>query len=136
MAPGQLPTAPDNIPENPQKELPPLKTALAAIFIALVAGAAFTLATGNVGFWTSDEARYAAGAREILEKGLSVEVTVNGRHEDTKPPLSFYLVALSGYIAGGRVTEVVARVPSLTAAIATALVLYLLAARFLSRRAA
>ncbi|MHC4664062.1 MAG: ArnT family glycosyltransferase [Planctomycetota bacterium] len=112
-----------------------LRTMSAALFIALALGSSFTLAIRNVSFWTSDEARYSAGGREQMRSGLSSKITINGKWEETKPPLMFWLVALSGRVFGGEVNGVTARIPSLIAAITTALILYSMIARFVSRRA-
>jgi len=108
----------------------------AALLIAAAAGASFTLAIRNVSFWTHDEARCAQGGREQLRDGFSVKINVNGKWEHTKPPLVFYMVAVAGWITGGKINDINARIPSIIAAMATALIVYLFVAGLASRRAA
>jgi 4-amino-4-deoxy-L-arabinose transferase-like glycosyltransferase len=79
------------------------------------------------------EAFVAQGAREMLESGSWVHPTIGGLPWLEKPPLPWWLVAAVGLWTGG-VTETVARVPSVLAAIGVSMGIAVLAARHYGRR--
>jgi 4-amino-4-deoxy-L-arabinose transferase-like glycosyltransferase len=89
----------------------------------LVAAAALLLLfrLGATDLWAPDEPRYAEVAEEIrsFEHGPAglVLLHVGGAPYTQKPPLYYWLAALAG-AAGGRVTEVAARLPSALSGIA------------------
>jgi 4-amino-4-deoxy-L-arabinose transferase-like glycosyltransferase len=88
---------------------------------------------GATDFWAPDEPRYGQVAEEVraLEHGPAglVLLHLGGEPYTQKPPLYYWLAALSGQIAGGRVTETAARMPSVLAGIFTVLVTFALGRR-------
>jgi len=92
---------------------------------------------GAVDLWAPDEPRYAQVAEELRSmrhgaRGLVV-LHLNGEVYAHKPPLYFWLAALSGWPAG-RVTEVAARLPSALSGIAAAVLVARFGARLLGAR--
>ena len=79
------------------------------------------------------EAFVAQGAREMLESGNWAHPTIGGLPWLEKPPLPWWLVAAVGLCNGG-VTETVARVPSVLAAIGVSMGIAVLAGRHYGRR--
>ncbi len=84
---------------------------------------------GSSGRLTYHEAFVARPAAEMIAGGDPLIPTVDGLPWLEKPPLAVWLVALSGRISGGVVTEWAARAPSALASLALALGLANLAAR-------
>lgn len=83
---------------------------------------------------TSDEARFALLARDIIERGAWFDVQVRGTPYRNKPPLyAWSIAALSRPV--GRVTEATALAPVALAAIGTVLFTFLLGDRLFNRRA-
>lgn len=83
---------------------------------------------------TSDEARFALLARDIIERGAWFDVQVRGKQYRNKPPLyAWSIAALS--LPYGRVTEATAHAPVALAAIGTVLFTFLLGDRLFNRRA-
>src|SRR4051794_1693395 len=84
---------------------------------AVVGLAALTLGVGlgGSGRLTYHEAFVSQAAREMLASGDPLTPTVGGRPWLEKPPLAVWLVALTGWAAGG-VNETAARLPSAVAA--------------------
>ncbi|MFP6628534.1 MAG: glycosyltransferase family 39 protein [Myxococcota bacterium] len=87
---------------------------------------------GGTDFWAPDEPRYGQVAEEVraMEQGAKglVLLHLGGEPYTQKPPLYFWLAALTGSVLG-RVTEVAARLPSALAGIGTVLVTYALGRR-------
>lgn len=74
----------------------------AQIFVLL--GFCFFLYFLNLGqwdLWSPDEPRYAQVAREMVEGGDWILMHFNGRIYEDKPPLFFWLIALSSYLWHG-----------------------------------
>jgi 4-amino-4-deoxy-L-arabinose transferase-like glycosyltransferase len=83
---------------------------------------------------TSDEARFALLARDILERGAWFDLQVRGKQYRNKPPLyAWSIAALS--LPYGRVTEATAHAPVALAAIGAVLFTFLLGDRLFNRRA-
>ena len=68
--------------------------------------------------WAPDEPRYAQVAREAWERGSFLTMHLNGEVYPDKPPLVFWLSALSGRLGGW--SELAVRLPPLLATLATA----------------
>jgi 4-amino-4-deoxy-L-arabinose transferase-like glycosyltransferase len=83
---------------------------------------------------TSDEARFALLARDVLERGVWFDLQVRGKPYRNKPPLYPWSIAALSRLQG-RVTEVTARAPVALAAIGTVLFTFLLGDRLFGRRA-
>ena len=97
-------------------------------FAGLLAAAALLLlpGLGSVDLWAPDEPRYAQVAEELrsMEHGLPglALLHLGGEAYTQKPPLYYWLAAGFGAASGGRVSELVARLPSALAGIAAVLV--------------
>ena len=84
----------------------------------------FFLTSYNLGLndiWQPNEAFYAETAREILEKGNPLELTYNYEPRLEKPPLTYWLTALSYSLWG--IGEWQTRIVPLLSAVGTALLL-------------
>ena len=71
----------------------------------------FILGIGRWDLWNPDEPRYAQVAKEMVERGDWVLMHVNGNAYVDKPPLFFWLIALSSFLWQG-FTSFSARFPS------------------------
>lgn len=71
----------------------------------------FILGIGRWDLWNPDEPRYAQVAREMVNSGDWVLMHVNGNTYEDKPPLFFWLIALSSFLWRG-FTSFSARFPS------------------------
>ena len=56
---------------------------------------------GRTDLWAPDEPRYAQIAKEIVSRGDWILMHINGRVYGDKPPLFFWLMALSSYLWSG-----------------------------------
>jgi 4-amino-4-deoxy-L-arabinose transferase-like glycosyltransferase len=83
--------------------------------------------------WPPDEPRYAQVAREMAETGQWIVPHLNYETYAHKPPLFFWLVALSAKLLGGFST-IAAVLPSALAGIGTVLLSYLLARNMFKSR--
>src|SRR4030042_1014783 len=82
------------------------------IFILLVfCSLLFILGIGRWDLWNPDEPRYAQVAKEMVDRGDWVLMHVNGNTYVDKPPLFFWLIALSSFLWQG-FTSFSARFPS------------------------
>src|SRR2546428_294833 len=70
---------------------------------------------GRRPFWSSDEARFALLAQDVLDHGRWLVAELRGRYYLNKPQLFFWAVAAAS-LPFGRVTEVSAAIPALAAA--------------------
>jgi 4-amino-4-deoxy-L-arabinose transferase-like glycosyltransferase len=104
------------------EESPRLTTSFTAVLVALlgVAAVIYALPLAERALWNQDEARVALLADETLRHGLRLPVYVRGEAYLNKPPLYFWSVALVCWPLG-RVSDVVAPLPSLVSALATLL---------------
>ncbi len=96
---------------------------LAAAALLLAAALAILAAgVGSVALTDPDESRYAATARNMIERDDFVVPWFNGAMRINKPPLFYWLQAGSFRLFG--VSEAAARVPSLAAALVALLAVY------------
>ena len=106
----------------------------AALLVSFVAALLVLPPLGQRIIATSDEARFALLARDIIERGVWFDVQVRGKPYRNKPPLyTWSIAALSR--PSGRVSEATARAPVALAAIGTVLFTFLLGDRLFNRRA-
>jgi len=103
---------------------------LAAVLALSLAVCMFHL--GSFGLWEPDEARYAEIGREMLQSGNLLVPHLNYVAYVEKPPLLYWLTALSYWILG--VSEFAARLPVALSAIAGILATYFFALRAFGRR--
>lgn len=101
--------------------------------VFLLASALFGIGIRLYDVWPPDEPRFAQVAREMLQSGNYLNLTVNGEAYTEKPPLLFWAMAWVGHFFGD-VTEMAARVPSVAAAVGGVLFTYGLAARMFGPR--
>ncbi len=94
----------------------------------------YTLAISSYPLQDPDEGRYAAIPLKMLTSGDWVTPRLNGAGYFEKPPLLYWLVALSFSVFG--VSEAAARLVPAGAAIATVAILWTLGRRFVGGRAA
>jgi len=105
---------------------------------AAVIVAAFIVFGANIGgydLWPPDEPRFGQVAREIMQSGNPIALTINGEPYKEKPPFLFWLIALVS-APFGDVSETTARVPSVVSGILAVLFTYLLALRLYGLRVA
>lgn len=105
-----------------------------AIVIALALGFALTVGTSTIPLTDPDEARYAATSRNMLERADFVVPWFNGAERINKPPLLYWLQAATFRTLG--VSEFMARLPSLLAAVALLLTVAWFASREMGPRRA
>ncbi|MBZ0113342.1 MAG: glycosyltransferase family 39 protein [Thermoanaerobaculia bacterium] len=106
--------------------------------ILVLAGLAlltFLPGLGAHDLWNPDEPRYAEVAREMTETGEYMVPHLSGLVYAEKPPMFFWLIALSGKLLGG-LDEFAVRLPSALAAMGATVLVYLLAALYFESRAA
>lgn len=105
------------------------------ILIILISGVLFLAGLGNRGLWSPDETRYIAVSKEIIESGDWVSLRRNGEIYAQKPPVFFWLMAISSLLLRG-FSEFSARLPSALAGIGGAIITYLFALRLFNERIA
>ncbi|MGA2514924.1 MAG: glycosyltransferase family 39 protein [Thermodesulfobacteriota bacterium] len=102
----------------------------------LLVGICFILYFLNLGrwdLWNPDEPRYAQIAREMLDRGDWILMHLNGGVYGDKPPLFFWLIALSSYLWQG-FTSFSVRFPSAVFGTLTVLLTFFLGKRLYSPR--
>lgn len=121
-----MPTATTASPDGARLWSSDPRRALAFVLTA----ATVTLALGYapVPLWDEDEPRFAAIARAMVESGDWIVPTYNGMLAVDKPVLMHWCMAAAMTVFGP--TEFAARLPSMLAALATALVLFRAGARW------
>jgi len=82
-----------------------------------------------------DEVRYSQIARELLEGGNPLRLTLDGEAYDEKPPLAFWMMAGAMWLYGDVDASWPARLPGCLAAIVTVLLTYDLGRRRWNRHA-
>src|SRR6266540_4227097 len=102
-----------------REELPELRTLL---LLTLFFGPAYFLFLGSAPLIEPDEARYAEIAREMLERGDFITPHLNYVKYFEKPPLHYWLTALSFTVFGQN--EFAARLPSALAGLLGVLWIY------------
>lgn len=108
---------------------------ISLILIILISGVLFLAGLGDRGLWSPDETRYAAVSKEIIDSGDWVSLRRNGEIYAQKPPLFFWLMAISSLLLRG-FSEFSARFPSALAGIGGAIITYLFALRLFNERIA
>jgi 4-amino-4-deoxy-L-arabinose transferase-like glycosyltransferase len=106
------------------------------IQIALLLGFGVVLYFLNLGqwdLWNPDEPRYAEIAREMVDRGDWILMHLNGQVYGDKPPLFFWLIALSSYLWQG-FTSFSVRFPSALFGTLTILLTFFLGERLYSLR--
>lgn len=106
----------------------------AALLVSGVAAALVFPPLGQRVIATSDEARFALLARDVVERGVLFDLEVRGRQYRNKPPLYPWTIAAFS-LAVGRVTEATAHAPVALAAVGAVLFVFLLGDRLFGRRA-
>ena len=125
--------------KNPSKEkAQELKRFIAKtriqIFILLVfCSLLFILGVGRWDLWNPDEPRYAQVAKEMVERGDWILMHVNGNTYVDKPPLFFWLIALSSFLWQG-FTSFSARFPSAFLSTLTVLLTFFLGKKLYGSR--
>jgi 4-amino-4-deoxy-L-arabinose transferase-like glycosyltransferase len=94
----------------------------------------FILGVGRWDLWDPDEPRYAQVAKEmVMNSGDWILMHLNGKVYGAKPPLFFWLIALSSYLWGG-FTSFAVRFPPAIFGTLTVLLTYLLGKKLYSSR--
>lgn len=91
---------------------------LAVLGVLALASVLFAVPAGRRPFWSSDEARFALLAQDILSHGRWLVPELRGQLYLNKPQLYFWSIALTS-LPAGRVTEATAALPSVLSAVAT-----------------
>ncbi len=87
--------------------------------------ALFTVRLGHRELYSSHEARAAQNAQRMLDTGAwGLPVLFDGRADLQKPPAYYWLVAAAGWVNGGEVDELAARLPSALAGLLTVALVY------------
>lgn len=103
------------------------------LIVVPIAVLLFAIGIGRYDVWPPDEPRFAQVAREMLENGDYIALTVNDQPYLEKPPLLFWSMAAFGAIFGD-VNERAARLPSVISGVAGVVLTYLLASRMFGAR--
>jgi 4-amino-4-deoxy-L-arabinose transferase-like glycosyltransferase len=104
------------------------------VILVFVASLLFFYNLGGWDLWEPDEPRYAQVAREMLEDGNWILPRLNNRIYPDKPPVFFWLIALS-YTIIGEVSSFSARFPSALAGVFGIILTYLMGCRLKGPRA-
>ncbi|MCF6286049.1 MAG: glycosyltransferase family 39 protein, partial [Candidatus Hydrogenedentes bacterium] len=104
----------------------------ALLLLALVV---FGANIGGYDLWPPDEPRFTEVAREMVESGDYLVPRVNGEVYQEKPPLLFWLIALSS-TPFGDVNEWAARIPSVLCAVYVVALTFALASRLFTTQVA
>jgi 4-amino-4-deoxy-L-arabinose transferase-like glycosyltransferase len=94
----------------------------------------FILGVGRWDLWNPDEPRYAQVAKEMVGTGDWILMHVNGKTYEDKPPLFFWLIALSSFLWQG-FTSFSARFPSGLFSTLTVLLTFFLGKKLYGSRA-
>ncbi len=104
------------------------------LIAAFIAALFFILPIGGRPLMAPDESRYAEIAREMIASGDWVSPTLNGVRYFEKPPMGYWLWAVSMKLFGQNAFAL--RLPGMLATLGSALLVFLLALRCLDRRTA
>ena len=107
---------------------------LQIVVLAIISFAIFFLNSGGWDLWNPDEPRYAQVAKEMMESGNWILPHHNNKVYPDKPPVFFWLIALSSMVKG-EVTSFSARLPSALAAVLGVFLTYLLGSKLYNARA-
>jgi 4-amino-4-deoxy-L-arabinose transferase-like glycosyltransferase len=86
---------------------------LYVLILILLGSVLFFANNGRWDLWDPDEPRYAEVAREMVNSGDWILMHLNGKMYSDKPPLFFWLIALSSYLWGGFTSFAVRFTPAL-----------------------
>jgi 4-amino-4-deoxy-L-arabinose transferase-like glycosyltransferase len=103
------------------------------IFLIGICFALYLMNLGRWDLWNPDEPRYAQVAKEIVDRGDWVLMHVNGNIYMDKPPLFFWLIALSSFLWQG-FTSFSARFPSALLSTLTVLLTFFLGKKIYGSR--
>lgn len=103
--------------------------------VALAALALYTIGLGARDLWNPNEPIYGQAVREMVERDDWARPTIDGRHFDEKPVLTFWLGRAVAELRG-EADETAVRLPSALAAVALVLLVGLWARRFVDERRA
>lgn len=92
------------------------------LLISLTVFLFFLPFSGHIPLFDWDEANFAEISREMIERGNFIQITVNYEPFHEKPPLYFWIQALSMKVFG--VNETAARLPNIFLAVLTLLFLF------------
>ncbi|WP_456466128.1 ArnT family glycosyltransferase [Persephonella sp.] len=84
--------------------------------------------------WIPNEAFYAESAREMLESGNFLEIYFNYEPRFNKPPMTYWMVALSYLIFG--VNEFATRIPIVLSALGSNILIYLIGKELYGKKVA
>ena len=101
--------------------------------LAVISAAIFFFNLGGWDLWNPDEPRYALVAKEMAEGGNWILPHLNNEIYPDKPPVFFWLIALS-YKIVGTVTSFSARLPSALAGVLGVILTFLLGAKLYGNR--
>ena len=104
------------------------------LILGLLASVIFFYNLGGWDLWNPDEPRYAQIAHEMAEDGNWILPRHNNRIYPDKPPVFFWLIALS-YAVSGEVSSYAARFPSALAGVLGILLTYLIGRKLKGPRA-
>jgi len=110
------------------------KLEIGAAAVLIVAATLFFFHLGTYGLWEPDEGRYAEIPREMIATGDFILPHLNYVAYVEKPPLLYWLTALSFHLLGQ--TELAARMVPALSALVGVLATYLFALRVFDRRRA
>ncbi len=103
------------------------------ILLLVFCSVLFILGVGRWDLWNPDEPRYAQVAKEMVERGDWILMHVNGEIYVDKPPLFFWLIALSSFLWQG-FTSFSARFPSAFLSTLTVLLTFFLGKKLYGSR--
>ena len=97
--------------QSPLRTLLPseLKADWSLVVLLLVATTGYFLFLGQNDLWRADEGMYGEAIREMLESGNFLEIYFNYEPRYNKPPLMYWLMAISAWLFG--LNEWAARLP-------------------------
>lgn len=110
------------------------RPAVHLLILALLASLLFFYNLGGWDLWEPDEPRYAQVAREMAEDGNWILPRLNNRIYPDKPPVFFWLIAIS-YAIFGEVSSLSARFPSALAGVLGIILTYCMGRALKSARA-
>jgi 4-amino-4-deoxy-L-arabinose transferase-like glycosyltransferase len=120
--------------KDDQRLMPFFKRPWVQIFTLLIfCSLLFILGVGRWDLWNPDEPRYAQVSKEMVERGDWILMHVNGNIYVDKPPLFFWLIALSSFLWQG-FTSFSARFPSAFLSTLTALLTFSLGKKLYGAR--
>lgn len=112
--------------------LPRLSWQRVGVFVALLSMFVHWVSIGDHSLYSPDEGRYGRASLTMVESGNWVVPVLDGRPHLTKPPLTYWLQAISVGVFGK--SEFAVRLPSVIAGSVTVLMTFILASHMRNRR--